>query len=271
MTLTGGEALLKPFTVDLVSYGTSIGLFMEVLTHGYWSDQSRIEKLALARPWRVTVSLDGFGKTHTQIRGRDHFFEAVLATLGTLQRIRHEEKLDYVIRLKTVIMDQNLDEVGEMPRFALERGMEVFFQPIEQNYNTPEDPRWFDSSENWPRDSSKAVAVVERLIHLKRAGFPIKNGWAQLQAMISYFRNPDASRVAIQEHLAHERRQSCAALTHLQIQANGDVMNCLGLPPIGNIKRDSIRYIWESRPRSWKDGCCLARRLSPAERKARSA
>ena len=41
--LTGGEALLRPYTVDLMEYGSRLGLLMELLTHGYWKDQTRIE------------------------------------------------------------------------------------------------------------------------------------------------------------------------------------------------------------------------------------
>ena len=73
--ISGGEALLKPFTIDLVAHSSSIGLFLEILTHGYWDDQSKIERLALANPWRVTISLDGMGETHSKVRGRDNFFE----------------------------------------------------------------------------------------------------------------------------------------------------------------------------------------------------
>src|SRR5438552_14357975 len=58
VTLTGGEALLRPFTTELVAYASSSGLFLEILTHGYWDDQARIERLALAKPWRITISLD---------------------------------------------------------------------------------------------------------------------------------------------------------------------------------------------------------------------
>jgi len=271
-TLTGGEAMLKPYAIDLVAYGTSIGLFMEILTHGYWPDQSKIEKLALANPWRVTVSLDGLGPTHSRIRGRGNFFELTSTTLRTLQRVRRENKLDFVILLKNVIMAENLDEAGDVARFAQDGGMQVFYQPIEQNYNTPEDARWFEDSENWPKDPAKAVAVVERLLQLKRAGLPIANSYTQLEAMIPYFSNPDSSRVATQAHSAHERRQSCAALTNLQIQSNGDVTDCTGRPPVGNVKTDSIRRIWEARPRAWADGsCCLQRRCTPAELEARLA
>jgi MoaA/NifB/PqqE/SkfB family radical SAM enzyme len=268
VTLTGGEALLKPFTPELVAHGTSVGLFMEVLTHGYWPDQARIASLALAKPWRVTVSLDGLGETHTKIRGRRNFFEHSSATLRTLQRIRRERRLDFTIVLKNVLMEHNLHAACEVARFAQENGLEVFYQPIEQNYNTPDDPRWFETSSNWPKDSTQAVAVVERLIELKRAGLPINNSYAQLEAMIPYFRSPDLSRVATQSHTAHERVQFCSALINLQLQANGDVTNCAGRTPIGNIKTASIRTIWESRPRAWERDCCLQWRRSDAETNA---
>jgi MoaA/NifB/PqqE/SkfB family radical SAM enzyme len=269
VTLTGGEALLRPFTPELVAYGTSLGLFMEVLTHGYWPDQVRVEKLAMARPWRVTVSFDGFGETHSRIRGREGFFEHTATTLRTLERIRREQRLDFGILLKNVIMEHNLHETCDVAWFAQERRMEVFYQPIEQNYNTPDDPQWFVNSVNWPKDASKAITVVEHLIELKRAGLPIENSYVQLRAMISYFNNPDLSRVAVQSHTAHEPRQLCAAMTHLQIQANGDVTNCTSRPPVGNIKMASIQSIWESRPRAWERDCCLHSRCSDSEMHAR--
>jgi MoaA/NifB/PqqE/SkfB family radical SAM enzyme len=268
-TLTGGEAMLRPFAIDLVTHGASIGLFMEILTHGYWPDQAKIEKLALANPWRITISLDGLGDTHSKVRGRENFFEVTSTTLRTLQRVRREQDLDFVILLKNVLMEHNLDDAGNVARFAREGGMQVFYQPIEQNYNTPEDVRWFEHGENWPKDPSRAIAVVERLLQLKRTGLPIANSYAQLAAMIPYFRDPDSLRVSTQAHSAHECRQSCAALTSLQIQSNGDVTNCIGCPPVGNVKTDSIRRIWESRPRAWETDCCLQRRCTPAEQKLR--
>ena len=67
---SGGEALLRPYTPEILRHAASVGLFAEILTHGYWDDQSRIEKAALANPSRITVSLDGIGEAHTTIRGR---------------------------------------------------------------------------------------------------------------------------------------------------------------------------------------------------------
>src|SRR5258706_13607257 len=167
-------------------------------------------------------------------------------------------------------MSPNLEEVTEVARFAQQQGCEVFYQPIEQNYNTPEDPRWFEHSENWPKDPCRAVAVVRDLIRLKQEGLPIANSVNQLQHMIPYFEDPDAHRVSTQSHQAHEGKALCAAQTTLQLQANGDVTVCYGMKPVGNIKLAPIRKIWENRPRWWESGCCQERRCSDREKEALS-
>jgi MoaA/NifB/PqqE/SkfB family radical SAM enzyme len=265
--LTGGEALLRPYTPDVLAHGAAAGLLMEILTHGYWDDQSRIERVALANPWRVTVSVDAAGSTHDKVRGREKFWEKTHTTIQTLLRQRQKKRLNFRIRLKTVIMSHNLEEVAGVARFASQHErMDVFYQPIEQNYNTPEDPRWFDHSENWPSRPERAVEVVQELIGLKRQGLPVGNRYHQLEAMIPYFRNPDALRVSVQSHAAHEHKPICAALNTIQVQPNGDVLACYGKPPVGNIRSTSIRAIWENRPRWWNEGCCLYQRCTPAEK-----
>jgi MoaA/NifB/PqqE/SkfB family radical SAM enzyme len=266
---TGGEALLRPYVPELLEHAARIGLFAEILTHGYWDDQSRIEKLAMANPARLTVSLDGIGEAHTKIRGKEKFFEKTTRTLETMKRMRAEHKLGYVIRLKTVIMEHNLHDLPNVARYAAENGFEIFYQAVEQNYNTPEDPRWFDTSENWPKDSSRAVAAVRELMALKKQGLPIRNSDEQLDAMIPYFLNPDSMRVSVQQHMAHLKFPVCAALTTVQVVPNGDVLACYGMPAIGNIKTQSLREIWTNRPQWWKGGCCLERRLTPAEAETR--
>jgi MoaA/NifB/PqqE/SkfB family radical SAM enzyme len=269
VVFSGGEALLRPFTVDLARYASSLGLFLEVLTHGYWDNQSRIEKLALANPWRITVSVDGIGDTHSRIRGREGFWEKTHCTLETLSRMRRENNLGYRILLKTVVMDHNLSDVPEVARFAKEHGFEVFYQAIEQNYNTPQDRNWFEHTDNWPRDIDKAVKQVEELIRLKRAGFPIINSYAQLEVMVPYFRFPASWQAAVQQHAAHERQVSCAALCQLQLQANGNVTICANQGPVNNVKRSPIREIWETRPHLWEHGCCLERPSGSASENTR--
>lgn len=254
---SGGEALILPWAPELVAYASELGLLVELLTHGYWDDQSRIERVATANPSRVTVSLDGIGETHDKIRGRNEFFQKTTRSIATLQRVRKEQDLGFTIRLKCVLMSHNLHDAANIAEFADQPGMEVFFQPIEQNYNTPEDPEWFKTSTNWPSDPQQAVATVQKLIALKRCGLPIANSHAQLEAMVPYFGDPVGYRVATQMHSAHEKGALCAALTNLQLMPNGDVLTCFRMSPVGNIKNDGIRQVWEGRPKWWLSGCCL--------------
>jgi MoaA/NifB/PqqE/SkfB family radical SAM enzyme len=254
--LTGGEALLRPYTTDVVAYGSAIGLAVEVLTHGYWKDQTRIEELASANPWRVTLSVDGVGETHSRIRGRHDFWNWTSQSINTLQRERKEKHLTYEIRLKSVIMAQNVDSAIDMAHFAADNHLSVFYQPIEQNYNTPEDLRWFENASTWPKDPNKAVEVVEQLIVLKRRGLPIANSYRQLEVMVPYFRDPTSTQKAVESHSAHENRQLCSALNMLEFRPNGDVLICSRKPAIGNFLKRPIREIWRERPRWWKQGCC---------------
>jgi MoaA/NifB/PqqE/SkfB family radical SAM enzyme len=257
VVLTGGEALLKPYTTEVAAHGSAIGLFVEVLTNGYWANQARIESLALARPGRITVSMDGVGAAHSLVRGRDDFFEVVDASLRKLVRLRDEKHLPYEILLKTVIMSHNLGDAAGVAKYARSLGASVLYQPIEQNYETPDDPTWYEHSSNWPQDTEAAVAVVNELRALKAQGYPIDNHTASLESMIRYFRDPGGLSLAVQSHVGHERQPACSATTNLQIEPNGDVVTCWRKPPIGNIRETDIRQLWRSRPRWWRAGCCL--------------
>lgn len=256
VTFTGGEALLQSDTIELVQYASSLGLLGEFLTNGYCSDQSKLEKLALARPWRVTISLDGLERSHNKIRGHDDFFGRTSASIQTLCRTRRENGLKFSLLLKTVIMEHNLDEVASVAHFAAENALEVLYQPIEQNYNNGEDPEWYRHSENWPRDPARVKAVLSELEELKRSGLPIANTCDHIQTMATYFENPAQLRLAVQSHVAPSRASTCSATTSFQVQANGDVRTCARRNPVGNIRTSGIREIWEKRPRFWETGCC---------------
>ena len=255
--ITGGEALLRPYAPEVAAHASSLGFFVEFLTNGYSNDQRRIERLAKARPARVTISLDGVGETHSTVRGREGFWEKTSQSIDTLRRVRQEKGSHFSIRLKTVVMDHNLDAVADVARYARSNGLEVLYQPIEQNYDTPDDPDWFEHAPTWPRDPEKAVRVVEDLISLQREGLPIVNTDAEFAAMTRYFRNPRSNAAEVQAHVSHERRAMCSSLGNLQIEPNGDVLTCFKMPPIGNARSEPIRMIWSNRPRWWEGGCCL--------------
>ncbi len=257
VTLTGGEALLQRFAPELVAHGVQQDLAIELLTHGYWSDHSRLRQAALADPWRITLSLDAIGDTHNAVRGRRKFWERTHASMQMLTALRAERGLSYMLRLKTVIMRQNVAEVANVAHYAKESGVEVFYQPIDRNYNSAEDPLWFETAPTWPRDQKALEASVRTLIRLKKEGFPIANSVAQLEAMIPYFLDPSALGAAASSQALHETERQCSGLTTLQIHPNGDVRICASRPSIGSLKEERVRDLWRSRPRFWEgEQCC---------------
>src|ERR1041385_8582262 len=141
---------------EKVNYG------LRTLNGGRWASHCRPTSIGLMLSYRCNARC-----VHCDIwknRGREGFFNKTSASIETLKRVRCERKLDFVIRLKTVIMRQNVDHVTDVAHYASQEGMHVFYQPIEQNYDTEEDPRWFEHSNTFPDDCEKAVAMVNELI-----------------------------------------------------------------------------------------------------------
>lgn len=254
--LTGGEALLKPFIPELIAHGSSLGLQIELLTNGYRCESELLERIALARPWRVTLSVDGVGSAHDRIRGREDFWQRTGSSIDTLVRLRRERRLKFAILLKCVVMHHNLADIGNVARYARENGVEVHYQPIERNYGAPDDLLWFEHSPNWPDDVDRAVAAVEELISLKRDGYPIANSIEQLEVMIPYFRDPASLQRQVRAHIAHEKRPLCAAVSMLEIKPNGDIVICNKCAPIGNVTKGAISDLWKERPRWWQGASC---------------
>ena len=253
IVFTGGEALLKPFTVDLVAYASSLGLQVELLSHGYWKDRKLFERLAAARPWRVTFSIDAVGPTHDLIRGRAGFFERASASIEALEAARSQLGLQFPIRLKTVVMEHNLDDLEGVARYATRTGMDVLYQAIEPNYGSPEIQDWRERGANWPRDATRAIAALDRLIALRREGLHIANKESDLRAMQHYFRDPETRQTEV---VRHSHQNICAFLSNLEVHADGDVHCCFKQPAIGNIQKAPLREIWAGRPHYWSSGCC---------------
>jgi hypothetical protein len=79
-----------------------------------------------------------------------------------MRRVRPEHNLRGIIRLKLSFMSHNIDESLRLADYGNCEGIEVFFQPIEQNYNTPEDPQWLLHLEYRPSDIPRLIGNIER-------------------------------------------------------------------------------------------------------------
>lgn len=111
VVLSGGDPMIRPDLVELVAYGTDIGLTMTLTPSGTDSlTADSIAALADAGLSRMAVSLDGAtADSHDSFRGESGSFEA------TLQAARTAKSMGLPLQVNTTVC---ADTVDELPAIA---------------------------------------------------------------------------------------------------------------------------------------------------------
>lgn len=258
LVITGGEALLRPDAVEVASHAARLGFIVEFLSNGYVLEGAA-ESLARSGVDKVTVSFDGSNpSTLNEMRGIDGFFDRVSAGVQKLASCRDEYGAEMRIWLKTVVNRNNIEQLTNIARLAKEWGVEVFYQPIEQNYAQKYDPEWYLKSDLWPFDAKAVAYAIDELVKMKRAGFPIANVESNLLVMKDYFRDPQTWMRKVREHVAEEKAPIClSGVSYFEIQPDGKVKICGEGDDIGDCRQHPPREIWRNRGACWLDGCSV--------------
>jgi MoaA/NifB/PqqE/SkfB family radical SAM enzyme len=257
MVFTGGEALLRPDMIDILTHAVGLGIEVELLTNGLDIDDNLAEQIVSSGTAQVTLSYDASTpETHDRFRGESGYHRRTTAAINALAHHRTLLKQPLKLQLKTVISNNNLGELVEIARFAEAGGLHIRFQPIEENYAATPDPAWYLKSDLWINDIPLLQKQVSALKALQAAGALIDNGPHELESYVRYFENPEAMMAEIQAHEVGRSRQSCMpAVSSFVISGNGDVSMCHMMEPIGNLAVQGPQQIWERRPLCWKAKC----------------
>ena len=259
MVFTGGEALLRHDMLEILAYAVSKNIRVELLSNGIVVGDQLAQRIVDSGIAQFTISLDGIkAETHDRFRGGSGFHAKALAAITALRACRQKQEKPLRILLKTVISANNLEELAAIARFSREQGLEVLYQPIEQNYGEEPDAGWYKESTLWIRDIVKLKDEVARLQELKRQGCPIVNPVDDLATIIRYFESPKELMAAVQAHDTRSAADTCRhAVTNFVISSNGDVRMCFKMEPIGNLRESTPKEIWDGRERCWVRKCNL--------------
>ncbi len=126
VVLSGGDPMARDDVVDLVDYGTDLGLRMTLTPSGTERlTPDRLEALADAGLRRVALSLDGAGpESHDDFRGEEGSFER------TLRAARAARDAGLPLQLNTTVCADTVDELPAIRDLAEELGVvlwSVFF------------------------------------------------------------------------------------------------------------------------------------------------
>jgi MoaA/NifB/PqqE/SkfB family radical SAM enzyme len=257
MVFTGGEALLRPDMPLLLEHAVALGIRAELLSNGICMDEQKAIAVAATGIDQITISLDGISPSvHDAFRGKSGFHDKTMSAINALNSARRKREMPLRILLKTVISANNLHELVPIAVWAKEQGLEVQFQPIEQNYEEDLDPAWYHASPLWIKDLDLLCETINTLRQQRAQGAAIANSDDDFLRYIEYFKRPDAMMAIIQAHCSENYSSHCPmAVGDFNISSNGDVRMCFLMEPIGNIALKKPETIWKERKRCWSGPC----------------
>lgn len=160
VTLTGGEPMLRKDLPDIVRSIKESAFFvhLSMVTNGSLLTIEKARALRAAGLDQLCISLDYMGERHTTSRGCENLFEHISRITWELPELGFER-----VAFNTIIMEDNLDDLLPIVRFAKERNLYVNFS----TYSTAKNGEARHFLTEPMKD--KLLATIRSLLQAKRA------------------------------------------------------------------------------------------------------
>jgi MoaA/NifB/PqqE/SkfB family radical SAM enzyme len=118
LSLTGGEPLLHPDVIDIVSRARARGLIVHLNTNGMLVDEAMARRLVDAGLDSVNLSLDGaVAETHDRLRRTRGGFAKIERAIANFRQARRRAR-DLTINVVSVISSENVAELSSIVALA---------------------------------------------------------------------------------------------------------------------------------------------------------
>jgi radical SAM protein with 4Fe4S-binding SPASM domain len=216
VTLTGGEVGLKHGWLQIAERVKRRRMTLRVLTNGTVFSPEDIGRLADLRPLLVGISLyGGTAVVHERVTGVPGSFDRSIASLRALR------ERDVRCRIACTLMPETLPGVDEIADLAEQLDCEFVADPTVVTRADGEDS---------VLDYRLPVAQVREYL-----------GSDRLRARRSQSRQVGGAG----RHRTGPPVYCSAGITAASIEANGDVLPCMGFrPAFGNVERASLQAAW---------------------------
>lgn len=234
--------MLNNAALDLIQYASGLGCETVLTSNGYLINETMAKRIADSGLNDICLSLDSFKEeSHDFLRGVKGSFQKVSSAIEYLNRYAKNTR----IKINTVIMGMNLDEIVDLAKWVINDSRVVFvnFQAITQPFYSRPDDKWYEKSEYgflWPRDNNKVERIMDELIKLKQENmYKINNPVSQFKLYKRYFKYPQNY---IKQTGCHIYKQV------INVSSTGQINICHNMGPIGSIKQDGINIgeLWYS-------------------------
>jgi MoaA/NifB/PqqE/SkfB family radical SAM enzyme len=239
----GGEPFYRRrMLYDVAETCRERDVYTTLNTNGTLILDSDVERLPFSGVRCVVLSVDSDEpEVHDRIRGVRGTYARAISSIRRLVAARDRARRDFTVLTSTILGKHNLDRVDPMVSLFEELGVDTtLFQPIQPVFARPVSPQWWIDNPLFPDSPQLAQRGIERLIALKSQGRRLFQTPSQFEDMRDYFHNPH--RLPLGRCSAMDR--------HMMVDMMGDVRLCfnmerIGLKPVGNVRRQGLREIWE--------------------------
>lgn len=218
LNITGGEPTLREDLPEIVDLLYPRAHKLEISSNGLHAD--RLEPIIKKYPdIKVRFSLEGFALTNNRIRGEEEGFEKKAAGLLRLKEIGGTD-----LGFGAVIQDDNVDELVELYRFAMDKKVEFATSALHNAFQ-------FHKNDNVFYNRLRVARKVEQLITAMLKTNSVKN-WFRAYLNLGL----------IEKILGHDRLIPCTAATDfIFIDPWSDVYACNVRPDLlmGNLQQQA--------------------------------
>lgn len=270
MLFGGGEPLMHRDIFQILRTTIKLGMFANLSTNATLITEKIAQKIKDTGISRVTVSLDGVGKTHDKMRGKEGTFER------TVQGIKNCKAIGMETGIAVTLTKYNVDEMPELVAFAKELNLAGIllnhFMPIGRGKENPD----LDVS-NEEREAVLRLFYKELVLASNTdSGIECFSGGAPFYTRIAYQTHVENGRkvipVSMQTISTLDKRihfhpyylekfsdlfyriapyiGACTVATSYScIDPEGNVFPCTLIPiTLGNLRTERFADIWERHP-----------------------
>lgn len=246
LSISGGEPLMRPEVIDLIAWASQRHISTNLMTNGWLVDEAMAAALVAAGLGNLTLSLNGRSpQTHDDSRGMKGSHARIVAAIGYYQAARRRAGHTGTLSFNVIVAGFNAAELPDLVRWAADLELDAValqplvhvssYQPYSQPFQTYR-PDWTADDPLWNGAGTVLDQVLDELIGLKQAGYPILNSTRQLRLMQSHFRQPTAVPAT-----------NCyVGVNTFLIDPYGKVRLCYTMGVVGDVKAQSPQAIWHS-------------------------
>lgn len=259
-TLVGGEPLIRKDFIDILAYTSKKILNkVHVVSNGILINDEIIKAFIKYKLLLLSVSLDGYGKTHDLNRGKDGIFDKIISNLENLKA----QKKNQMIDIKTIVLENNLDDLPKLYKLCEKMGFQFLSISFLRNNNWKQNSVLQESfipefTQNYPikpyfdmehfKEVYKEIDAINGKTKLR---FSPKFEYSKnpLETIEKFFNLPNDIQT-------REIYKPCTyPYNNMMINPEGFVYPCLS-QKIGNVKEKSLKELFNA-----PHYCCFRKNL----------